>query len=126
MLGGLCIEAVKSETANESRTGASGGPDGRQRAGGSVLEGLQGRIGLERLCHVRRSLRFEGIVPQAANRGRKKASARADSWGKRNMSGGILERFQRRCGRQETAQYDRPRHPNALAIQIQLFDAVLA
>ena len=42
------------------------------------------------------------------------------------MSGGVLERFQRRRGRQETAEYDCPRHPDALGVQIELCEGVLA
>ena len=41
------------------------------------------------------------------------------------MSGGVLERFQRRCGRQEAAEYDCTRHADALALQIEVRDAVL-
>ena len=41
------------------------------------------------------------------------------------MSGSVLERFQRGRGRQEVAEYDCTRHADALAIQIEVSDAVL-
>ena len=39
--------------------------------------------------------------------------------------GGILECFQRRCGRKEAAEYDCTRHADALVRQIQVRNAVL-
>ena len=41
------------------------------------------------------------------------------------MSGSVLERFQRGRGRQEAAEYDCTRHADALAVQIEVRDAVL-
>ena len=41
------------------------------------------------------------------------------------MSGGVLERFQRRCGRQEAAEYECTRHADTLEVQIEVRDAVL-
>ena len=85
MLGGLCIEAVKSETANESRTGASGRADGREMGMGSVPERLERRIRLEghaeRLC----TLWSNAIDRETANESQLKASTGADSriWGVR-------------------------------------------
>ena len=42
------------------------------------------------------------------------------------MRAGILQRLERRCGRQKAAQYNRPGHTTALAGQIELSDGVLA
>ena len=42
------------------------------------------------------------------------------------MTGGVLQRFQRRRRRQETAEYDCSRHPDALVVQIELCEGVLA
>ena len=42
------------------------------------------------------------------------------------MCGGVLERVQRRCGRQKAAEYDCTRHTDALAVQIELSEGVLA
>ena len=39
---------------------------------------------------------------------------------------GILQRLERRCRREKSAQYDRPRHADALVLQIELGDGVLA
>ena len=100
--------------------------DSGEGVAGCVLDARQRLVDRQHVADMLCAVNTEVVVPDAANESRIDVSAGADSWGKRNMSGGILERFQRRCGRQETAQYDRPRHPNALAIQIQLFDAVLA
>ena len=42
------------------------------------------------------------------------------------MSDGVLEVFQRRCGRQKAAEYDCTRHFNAFAVQTELGENVLA
>ena len=42
------------------------------------------------------------------------------------LTGNVLQRFQRRRGRQKPAEHDCSRHPDALAFQIELCEGVLA
>ena len=43
-----------------------------------------------------------------------------------NMKAGVLQRLERRCGRQKTAQYNRTGNTDALALQIKFSEGVLA
>ena len=68
---------VPAEAANEGVNGASAAADSRQigqvcgwRAGGGILERLEGRVLLEALGQVLGSLCVEAVVTETANESR--------------------------------------------------------
>ena len=85
------------------------------------------------LCDVQNclcSILTNVVFQQTANENQINASGGADACvsgkGWMPMRAGVLEGCERRCGRQEAAQHNCTRHTNALVIQIELSDGVLA
>ena len=96
VLGGLRVEEVFAETANEKGVGLSMATDSCQigqvcgrRACGGILERLEGLVLLEALREMLGTLRTELVVEEAANESRVGVLVAADSkiW----MGSGVLE-----------------------------------
>ena len=129
MLRAVRAKAVEAEPANERRVEVLVAADSNGKARmvwRGVLERPEGRIRLQHVSDVLRTLCAETVGPEAANESRVGLLMAADSGGGAStMSGGVLERLQRRCGRQEAAEHDCTRHADTLVAQIEVRDAVL-
>ena len=79
MLGGLCIEAIAAQTAEQNPITVSGGADSRDRASGGVLELFEARVRLESLVERPCTLWTDAVVEEAANGDQLSVSGGADS-----------------------------------------------
>ena len=79
VLGGLCVEFVARQTANESRIGVSAAADTRNGAGDGVLERCEGLVLLESASEVLGGLGVEVVARETVNEARSDVSAAADS-----------------------------------------------
>ena len=81
MLGALSTDAVDPDTASESQKDTSRGIDSWGRMRGSVLERLQGGVGLQRLRNMLGALSTDPVGPDTASESQKDTSGGADSRG---------------------------------------------
>ena len=82
VLGALITDAVECHTASESQKDTSRGIDSWGRMRGSVLERLQGGVGLQRLRNMLGALSTDPVGPDTASESQKDTSGGADTWEK--------------------------------------------
>ena len=96
------------------------------REAGGLLERLQRGVALEALSESEYSLGIEAVGRDTVSTGVLGMSRGADTNASACGAACALERRERRRGGQQLAQHDRSRLTNALALQVELRDAVLA